>query len=212
MKFICERCHYETDRSTNLKKHLNRINICDPKYSKKTTTELLNKLKKHTDYECDNCNKGFSHSSSLYRHKKDCLTDKEKIDFLLEKVKSLEIQQEKLNKINNEMKQKLSKTEGYIYIMQSKVHPTFFKIGRTTDLKEREKSLMKDNTYKTYQLKIIKHYLVNDYFQKEKELHDKFLQFRYCKTNGYNCDTELFIINDKENFITNFEEMFKTEN
>ena len=108
------------------------------------------------------------------------------------------------------MKHKLNQTEGYIYLMQSQIHPTVFKIGRTTDLKEREKSLLKDNTYKTYQLKIIKYFLVENYFEKEKELHDKFVKFRYCKTNGYNCDTELFIVNNIDNFITNFEEMFKS--
>lgn len=211
MKYTCERCGYNTIYLGDFRKHLNRKNICESKFSSVSTKELLQKIKKITKFKCDNCKKYFSCSSSLSRHKQKCTLHNFQIENLLERIKILEIEQKKINKVNNELSNKLNKTQGYIYLMQSQVHPTFFKIGRTTDLKDREKSLMKDNTYKTYQLKIIKHYLVNNYYEKEKELHDKFVQFRYCKTNGYNCDTELFIINDKDNFIKNFEEMFKSE-
>jgi len=51
---------------------------------------------------------------------------------------------------------------------------------------------------------------LNEDFRKNNYLSRLILFFNNIFHFGYNCDTELFIVNNIDNFITNFEEMFKS--
>ena len=54
-------------------KHLERTNVCDPILQDKDVKELLNEFAPVSKkYKCASCGKGFSHDSSLCRHKKKC--------------------------------------------------------------------------------------------------------------------------------------------
>ena len=74
--FVCERCQYSTTKKTNLKVHLEKINICPPTNNDIPRDDLLaklypNKISKKT-YDCS-CGKIYSHASGLCRHKKMCV-------------------------------------------------------------------------------------------------------------------------------------------
>ena len=71
--YSCERCKYQTKLSADLKKHLNRKNTCEPKYSNISVKELLKKLKKNGEYKCELCKKTYMYCTSLTRHQKECI-------------------------------------------------------------------------------------------------------------------------------------------
>lgn len=160
--YKCKKCKKIFSRLSNIKSHLNRKKSCMLK----------------TEYKCNKCLKVFTNLYNYRLHinrKTNCLNDinapyktiinNQEMD---EKIKQLKITEETDN-------------TGYIYLMESEIHPNFFKIGRTTDMKIRERSLRIDNTYKTYQLRTIMYFFVENSFEKEKEIHNKFLDFRFCK-------------------------------
>jgi hypothetical protein len=69
-RFICEECNYMTHDKSNYNKHFK-------------TNKHLNKLKgaltdENKIYKCKGCNKKFNNRTSLWRHKKMCLSDSEK--------------------------------------------------------------------------------------------------------------------------------------
>jgi group I intron endonuclease len=68
-KYQCERCHYSTDKKTNIVTHFKRKQTCSPVHSNISCEELLKKLYPEKDYKCQDCGKTFSHYNSLWRHK-----------------------------------------------------------------------------------------------------------------------------------------------
>ena len=77
VKYICERCHYTTNRKNDYKNHLNRKHICDSIYSCISTKDLLKELNfKNLTYNCLKCNKSFKTSQSKYQHQKNCKKNK----------------------------------------------------------------------------------------------------------------------------------------
>ena len=62
--YKCEICEYETTKKYDFEKHLTTLKH---NANAKVTTKLL---------ECNNCGKIYKHRSSLWRHKKTCLTIK----------------------------------------------------------------------------------------------------------------------------------------
>lgn len=72
--YECKRCGYSSDRLCNLKKHLNKKNECEPKYSNDTVASLLANLyghdKKEKHFNCDDCGKEYASRSGLFFHKK----------------------------------------------------------------------------------------------------------------------------------------------
>ena len=67
MKYVCEKCHYNTNNVTNYKKHLNTKKHLD---NKDVTVDL-------TQYECKVCNLKYNNRMSLWRHKKKCIDAEE---------------------------------------------------------------------------------------------------------------------------------------
>lgn len=68
-RFICEECNYMTDDKSNYNKHFK-------------TNKHLNKIRRtqineNKIYYCKGCNKKFNNRTSLWRHNKKCLIDKE---------------------------------------------------------------------------------------------------------------------------------------
>lgn len=64
---VCPGCGYTFKTKRSLTKHFNRKYSCTPGYAFPDTHVAFNKACK-----CKTCHKAFSHSSGLYRHKKDC--------------------------------------------------------------------------------------------------------------------------------------------
>jgi anion-transporting ArsA/GET3 family ATPase len=87
MIYICKRCNYETNKISNLKKHINRKYICnDINNSNFCKEKLLNELNKN--YICDYCDEKFETSDKKYKHKKVCKENNN--TKLLEKINELE--------------------------------------------------------------------------------------------------------------------------
>lgn len=74
--FSCKRCGYDTKYKHVLINHLKRTNICDPTLDDIDVNDLLDELlPKDKPFKCVNCGKGFSHDTSLCRHKKNCIKE-----------------------------------------------------------------------------------------------------------------------------------------
>lgn len=87
-KYCCIRCGYSSQVRQAFIKHTNRKVLCDPVYSDAGADQLLQAaldkiaLTRPKQSFCPGCNKGFSHSSNMYTHKKICpvLNPKPKVD------------------------------------------------------------------------------------------------------------------------------------
>lgn len=119
VKYMCQRCGFETQHKNNFRKHLNRKNICLPILKDLTKTQLLelNKLEESRQtvkastqcqsnvnpknkpkglHVCGYCNKHFSTRQGKYKHmKKFCKVKKEK-EYEVEEMKRLLSEKEKL--------------------------------------------------------------------------------------------------------------------
>jgi hypothetical protein len=65
-RFICEKCHYHTNKKSSYENHLlsSKHNL--------STTSSSKALKLCSSYECDICSKQFAERTGLWRHKKKC--------------------------------------------------------------------------------------------------------------------------------------------
>lgn len=77
--YTCPRCHYTAKQKSHYVNHLHRKYPCEALYSSDTFEEILSQLrlrKSKTNnngdekHKCSECNKQFSHSSALSRHKR----------------------------------------------------------------------------------------------------------------------------------------------
>ena len=80
-KFSCNFCNYSTDIKCNFEKHINTskhifniTNDCDDNNDNDNDNDKENDNK----LSCYKCNKIFNHRTTLWRHKKMCLSDSEK--------------------------------------------------------------------------------------------------------------------------------------
>ena len=101
MAIVCERCGREFKKMDNLRRHLNRVYICQPTKSDVSIEALRAKYAcKKGVYACENCGKVYKTSSGKCKHKKTCMKqDKEKDKIIKEKD---ELLKEALAKINEE--------------------------------------------------------------------------------------------------------------
>ena len=76
-KYFCEKCHYTTDRKSNLDNH----NLSAKHIKSMNSNEIKQKLS--TDHICEICNKKYKDYSGLWRHKKKCLEKEEKTDTII---------------------------------------------------------------------------------------------------------------------------------
>jgi hypothetical protein len=68
--YQCERCHYSTDRKTDMMLHLQRKKKCIAEFSDIDSEILLDRLLEKKAFCCDKCPKSFTLSRTLARHKK----------------------------------------------------------------------------------------------------------------------------------------------
>lgn len=96
--YSCQRCGYNSNLKANLKKHLQKKNVCQNILCSKTPQQLLLELypseKKVTPTHVCTCGNKYTHLSALYRHRNSCekyLHAKE-FEILKDKVQQLEKQ------------------------------------------------------------------------------------------------------------------------
>lgn len=91
LSYSCKRCGYTTNKISNMKDHLHRITLCKPKSDnnipenwieeslKRIYSGINNKYDMPTIHHCFFCNKIFSSSYNLSRHKRSmrCLEKNE---------------------------------------------------------------------------------------------------------------------------------------
>jgi DNA-directed RNA polymerase subunit RPC12/RpoP len=106
VNYNCPRCGYNTNKLSNFKSHLERINICKALIndtSQENLIDIYNKIiTKEDSYKCDYCNKTFRSSQGKFQHKKRCQDKPTSTDDKIDKlVKTVEDLKNKLNTINN---------------------------------------------------------------------------------------------------------------
>jgi len=141
MKYICESCNYETNDKSNFNKHMN-----SKAHDKKTSTihkvdinvdKKCQQKKLPSSFKCSECNKNYSSTSSLSRHRnKYCKVGAltEQITLQLEqkfdekvKKRELEMELEYSKKLVDELKQciKNTKPTNYNISVKKLVQQTF---------------------------------------------------------------------------------------
>tara|TARA_B110000858_G_scaffold8505_1_gene9084 strand:- start:11500 stop:12333 length:834 start_codon:yes stop_codon:yes gene_type:complete len=87
MSIVCDRCGRDFKKMDNLRRHLNRVYICQPILADIPIESLRVKYAcKKGVYECENCGKLYKTSSGKCKHKKTCIKqDKEKDKIIQEK-------------------------------------------------------------------------------------------------------------------------------
>ena len=109
--YICYRCKYTTKYKSNIKKHLDKIFSCKPKYNNINISECKEYILKGISYEdyinknnnitknvCKYCNKSYKFNSALSYHLKTCKVKKEQITMLKEELKIKDKELEDKNK------------------------------------------------------------------------------------------------------------------
>jgi hypothetical protein len=77
MSILCERCGSDFKKLDNLRRHLNRVYICQPKVKDISMEYLQNKYAcKKGIYKCELCDKIYKTSSGKCKHKKTCTLKK----------------------------------------------------------------------------------------------------------------------------------------
>jgi hypothetical protein len=71
----CDRCGGEFKKLSNIRRHLNRVNICMPLKNDISIKELKDKYSyKKGIYKCENCDKVYKTAVGKCKHKKKCIT------------------------------------------------------------------------------------------------------------------------------------------
>jgi hypothetical protein len=98
--YTCERCGYASNKKWNIKKHLNKVSVCEPIVSDINIDVLRQKyIKQDTDIKCMWCETSFAYRSAKYTHQKTCHM---RNDFVLE-IQDLKSQVKQIQKRNTEI-------------------------------------------------------------------------------------------------------------
>lgn len=85
MSINCDRCGREFKKMDNLRRHLNRVNMCQPLVSDVSIEFLRKKYAcKKGVFACENCGKIYKTSSGKYKHKKNCTKEDKEKDRIIE--------------------------------------------------------------------------------------------------------------------------------
>ena len=150
---MCPRCGYKTIYKTSLKEHYNKKKVCEPIIDDISIEDCLFNLNKKKEHLCDHCNKKFSRSDSLKRHKEKCYELRLKL--LDKKNKELDEKNNELDEKNKELEKQIKVsepqesiiTDHFIYILQErefvKNNENCYKLGKTINPKQRLSSYPK---------------------------------------------------------------------
>ena len=101
----CDRCGNNFKTISNLRKHFNRKNICEPILKDIPIEELKEKYKVRKGvYKCENCGKEYKTKDGKYKHKKKCL-----VNPVIIKKKTIDILENELEKKDIELDKEVSK-------------------------------------------------------------------------------------------------------
>jgi len=190
----CERCGNKFKTISNLRKHFNRKNICEPILKDIPIIELKEKYKVNKGvYKCENCSKEYKSKDGKYKHKKKCLVnpiiiEKKENDKLKEELQEKEQTIEKKNKalkcleeqIKELLLEKLELMEENAKVINHNIDDKSTNIGRDQNNKiiiinnfgeENLEYLLKDDNFlKKYiesPINSVPKYLDADHFNKE---------------------------------------------
>ena len=101
VNYICYRCKYTTKYKSNVKKHLDKVFSCKPKYNNIDISECKEYILKGISYEdyinknnnitknvCKYCNKSYKFNSALSYHLKTCKVKNEEITILKDELEN----------------------------------------------------------------------------------------------------------------------------
>ena len=101
----CDRCGNNFKTISNLRKHFNRKNICEPILKDIPIEELKEKYKVRKGvYKCENCGKEYKTKDGKYKHKKKCL-----VNPVIIKKKTIDILENELEKKDIELGKEIIK-------------------------------------------------------------------------------------------------------
>ena len=104
----CERCGNKFKTISNLRKHFNRKNICEPILKDIPIIELKEKYKVNKGvYKCENCSKEYKSKDGKYKHKKKCLIN----PIIIEKKENDKLKEELEEKDKKLLKEKEDRQE-----------------------------------------------------------------------------------------------------
>ena len=165
-KYICVTCHYETSKKSSWIKHCDTKNHKEQQMLHNATSKVALK-----NFVCNNCNKYYKHSSSLYRHKKICNKTEKK----------QKQNNEENSKEQNNLEKELQDVKNMLHLM------TETQLNTERQLRE-----LKNNTGNTTNNNMTINVYLNEYCKNAMNL-DEFLQqlqisvddLMYTTDNGY---------------------------
>ena len=90
MTIVCDRCGREFKKMDNLRRHLNRVYICQPTLADISIESLRAKYAcKKGVYACENCGKVYKTSSGKSKHKRTCVQLQKEKDKIIEEKDAL---------------------------------------------------------------------------------------------------------------------------
>ena len=186
-KFTCEKCDYSTSKKSSWIKHIETRNHKEQQMLQNATQKVALK-----DFSCDNCGKVYKHSSSLYRHKKNCKShvNKNKIETQTEYqnenlpksfIKTIIKEPTYSDESNPNIAKELSEVKEMLSIMAETQQHTQ---NELKELKNNAGSTTNNNmTINVYLNEHCKNAMnINDFL---KQLHISMDDLYYTKENGY---------------------------
>ncbi len=98
---VCPRCHYQTSQKGHIRCHYNKKTKCKPLFSDITIEDCIELLNTKKIHICEHCDKRFSRSDSLKRHKEKCYEKRLKILEEENKIMKKKLEGQSLSKLTN---------------------------------------------------------------------------------------------------------------